>query len=176
MVVPPLLLFGHGQARPLFAIFIASTFGFLGFLGNGGDVGAPAVAFAWLSSFGVLACIIVWASICWCHIMFRWALEAQGHHPEQLAFRSGLGIQGSWTGLVMSIFTGASIFYTVVDSEEGGPVSDMIIAMFCNGLSPVIALVMYLGYKFVKQTKLRRAATVDLVSGRRIYVDEQTIR
>lgn len=96
---PAVLAYIDVNGRPLVAFAVAFTFGLLGYIVQATD---PATIFNWLLILSGLSITITWGSICLAHILFRRALERQGHQLENLVFRTPFGVGGSWVGLLMN--------------------------------------------------------------------------
>ncbi|EHL02648.1 putative Uncharacterized amino-acid permease [Glarea lozoyensis 74030] len=106
-------IFGYidRQGRPLVAIIFASVLGLLCYVVAGGPDTA-ATALNWLYSLSGLSSIFTWASICLAHIRFRAGWKAQGHSLNELAFRSQVGVIGSWIGFILNCLVLVAQFWT----------------------------------------------------------------
>jgi amino acid transporter len=165
---PKILGYIDRSGRPLVAILVASTLGFLCYLVSLGP-DTRAEAFNWMLAVSGLASIFTWGSICLCHIRFRKAWKIQGHSLDELDFRSQAGVIGSWHGfifncliLVAQFWTGfAPVGYTEMTTGE------RIKSFFEGYLAAPIVILFYVVFKVWKKTKILRAHEIDLVSGMR---------
>lgn len=108
------------KGRPIYCVIIQLLFGLLAFVSeapNGGTV------FAWLLAFSGLSNFFVWGSICLSHIRFRYAWKLQGHSLDELPFKAGFGVVGSYIGLSLNILALIATFYTSlwVSFQEHSP-------------------------------------------------------
>lgn len=97
------------KGRPVFCVIIQLLFGLLAFVSeapNGGTV------FTWLLAFSGLSNFFIWGSICLSHIRFRYAWKLQGHSLDELPFKAGFGVVGSYVGLTLNILALIATFYT----------------------------------------------------------------
>ena len=167
---PSILAYIDRPGRPLVAIGVASFCGLLAFLAASKE---EDTAFIWMQALSGLSSIFTWGSICLAHIRFRRAWRLQGYSLSDLAFRSQPGVVGSWIGLTFVILILAAQFWTgfsPVTPNGGQPIvgaSARTKSFFEAYLCAPIVLVFYLGYKFVRKTKVMRARDMDLVTGRR---------
>ncbi|KIX03453.1 uncharacterized protein Z518_07005 [Rhinocladiella mackenziei CBS 650.93] len=165
---PKILGYIDRSGRPLVAIVVSSTVGFLCYIVAAGP-DTTTEAFNWMIAISGLASIFTWGSICLCHIRFRKAWHLAGNTLDDLAFKSQATIYGSWLGLIMNILILVAQFWTgfapVGYAEMTA--SELVKGFFEVYLAAPIVIVMYVGYKLVKKTKIRRAREIDITSGRR---------
>lgn len=97
------------KGRPVTCVIIQLLFGLLAFVteaSNGSTV------FTWLLSFSGLSYFFVWASICLSHIRFRYAWKIQGHSLDELPYKAGFGVVGSYIGFTLNVLALIATFYT----------------------------------------------------------------
>lgn len=165
---PKILAYIDRRGRPLVSIIVASVLGLLCYVVAGGQK-TSSTALNWLYSLSGLSSIFTWASICLAHIRFRAALKAQGHSLEELAFRSQVGVAGSWVGLILNILVLMAQFWTAVWPVGYGELSPTGIAQnfFLAYLAAPIVIAFYIPYKLWYKTPFMKASQIDLVTGRR---------
>ncbi|EXJ67600.1 AAT family amino acid transporter [Cladophialophora psammophila CBS 110553] len=165
---PKILGYVDREGRPLVAIIISSLIGFLCYIVAAGP-DTTTQAFNWMIAISGLASIFTWGTICLCHIRFRSAWRLAGRTLDELAFKSQATVYGSWLGLIMNILILVAQFWTgfaPVDYAEMSA-SELVESFFEVYLAAPIVIAMYVGYKLVKKTKLRRTSEIDITSGRR---------
>ncbi|KAH6634382.1 amino acid permease-domain-containing protein [Chaetomium sp. MPI-SDFR-AT-0129] len=106
---PSILGYVDRRGRPLVAILVASAFGLLGYLA---DLDSQSDVLNWLLAVSGLSSVFTWGSICLAHIRFRRAWRAKGRSLRELAFRSQVGVAGSWVGLALNILVLVAQFWT----------------------------------------------------------------
>ena len=181
---PPILSYVDQEGRPLVAIIVTSSFGFLCYLMAAGP-DTTTQAFNWMLAISGLATVFVWGTICLCHIRFRRAWRMVGHTLDELAFKSQATVYGSWLGLIMNCLILAAQFFTGVAPVGHGSqsASELAKGFFEVYLAAPVVLVMYVGYKLWFKTKIRKFEEIDITSGRRevenlqeILAEERSIR
>lgn len=164
------------DSRPLVAIMVCSSFGFLCYLvALGTDTRAQ--VFDWMLSISGLAAIFTWGSICLCHIRFRQAWKDQGRTLDELAFRSQAGVFGSWCGLIFNCLVLMAQFWTgFAPVGYGSMTAAARITNFFQGyLAAPVIVVFYVVYKVVKRTSVVKIKDIDLQSGVRELDVQQLI-
>jgi amino acid transporter len=106
---PQILGYVDRRGRPLVAILVASAIGLLGYLA---DLDEKTDVLNWLLAVSGLSSVFTWGSICLAHIRFRKAWAAKGRSIHSLAFRSQVGVVGSWIGLSLNILVLIAQFWT----------------------------------------------------------------
>jgi amino acid transporter len=156
---PRFLAYVDRQGRPLWAIVLASFFGFLCYVVGGGQETA-ATALNWLYSLSGLSSIFTWGSICLAHIRFRAAWKKQGHSLDELAFKSQAGILGSWLGFILNVLVLVAQFWTAVwPIGYGSETADgRAQTFFLAYLAFPVVLVCYIPYKIYYKTPFMRSA------------------
>ena len=108
-MAPRFLAYIDKQGRPLWCVAIQLIFGLLAYVGLAAD---GSTVFNWLLAISGLSYFFVWGSICLTHIRFRYAWKAQGFTLEQIPYKPGLGVWGSWIGLGLNILCLIATFYS----------------------------------------------------------------
>jgi yeast amino acid transporter len=168
---PKILGYIDRSGRPIVSICVTSAVGFLCYLVALGDDARDQV-FNWMLAVSGLACIFTWGTICLCHIRFRKAWKVQGHSLSELAFRSQAGgVYGSWLGFILNCLILVAQFWTGVAPVGYASMTAgaRVQSFFQSYLAAPIVIVMYIGFKIVRKTPFRRAATIDLDSGIREF-------
>jgi yeast amino acid transporter len=163
---PHFLAYIDRKGRPLICIIIASLLGFLGFFAASDK---QQDAFDWMLAISGLSSIFTWGSICLAHIRFRRAWKLQGHTLDELAFKSPVGVYGSWVGflancliLIAQFWTGFSpVGWQHMTSRE------LAINFFQAYLAAPVVIIMYLGHKLYIRPKIVRSRDMDLFTGKR---------
>ena len=167
---PRILGYVDREGRPLVAIGVASTFGLLCFVVGGGEATAE-LALNWLYSLSGLSSIFTWGSICLAHIRFRRAWKLQGHSLDELAFRSQVGVIGSWVGFILNVLVLVAQFWTAVwpigYNSVDPTANDRAQSFFLAYLAFPVVLIFYTPFKLWYRTPFMRASQMDLQTGRR---------
>jgi amino acid transporter len=193
---PAILGYVDRRGRPLVAILVASLLGLLGYLADLEQEQSDVLN--WLLAVSGLSSVFTWGSICLAHIRFRKAWRAKGRGLEELAFRSQVGVVGSWTGLVLNVLVLVAQFWTAAwpiphplasssssasskgqvmgDGGEGGtamvPIEsarDVAKNFFLEYLCAPIVLACYVGYKLWYRTAVVKVEEMDVDTGRRDF-------
>ncbi|KAI1304744.1 putative amino acid permease [Xylaria venustula] len=165
---PRILSYVDRRGRPLIAIMVSSSVGLLAYLADleeGGEV------LDWLVAISGLSSIFTWASICLAHIRFRNAWAYRGHKVSELAFRSQVGVWGSWLGLIINIliliaqfWVGAwPVGYTTMSSAQ------LAKSFFLVYLAAPVVVIFYVGHYFWHRTSFVRVVDMDVDTGRRDF-------
>ncbi|KAK4136428.1 amino acid permease [Trichocladium antarcticum] len=176
---PQILGYVDRRGRPLVAIGAASLVGLLGYLA---DLDRQTDVLSWLLAISALSIILTWASICLAHIRFRRAWAARGRSPRELAFRSQVGVAGSWLGLALNLLVLAAQFWTAVWPLAGSPgilppgspphtrtAREAARDFFLQYLCAPIVVAFYVGYKVWYRTGVVRIDEIDVDTGRRDF-------
>lgn len=163
---PRILAYIDRKGRPLFAIILASAFGYLGYIGASSQQGE---AFGWMLALSGLSSIFTWGSICLAHMRFRHGWKHQGHSLDELAFRSQPGYWGSALGfgfnllvLVVQFWVGfAPVGYREMTTAE------LVKNFFQAYLAAPIVFLFYVPYKIYWRTPFVSLDKMDLKNGRR---------
>ncbi|OAG40177.1 hypothetical protein AYO21_05655 [Fonsecaea monophora] len=165
---PKILGYVDREGRPLVAIIVSSLIGFLCYIVAAGP-DTTTQAFNWMIAISGLASIFTWGTICLCHIRFRSAWRLAGRSLDELAFKSQATVYGSWIGLVMNILILVAQFWTgfAPVGYADMSASELVEYFFEVYLAAPIVLAMFIGYKLIKRTKIRKIGEIDITSGRR---------
>ncbi|ORY68656.1 amino acid permease [Pseudomassariella vexata] len=121
----------------------------------------PGKVFSYLTAISGSATYIAWAFIGVTHLRFRQAWVIQGHALEELPFRALWYPYGTWfvviINTVLVFIAGYGVFIGGFDAV-GFVVNYIVVAVF---------VVLYIGWKVIKRTKVVPLMEVDLISGRR---------
>lgn len=115
-----------------------------------------------------MATFVVWAVICIAHIRFRKAMVVQGDDPSRLPFRAALYPYGTYFALGATIFLVFFQGYTAFLNPFS--VDDFIINYI---LLPVFVMLV-VGYKIWNKTKIVKLEEMDIWTGRRVAVIDET--
>jgi lysine-specific permease len=143
---------------PIYCVLLTAAIGMLAFLtslfGNG-------VVYSWLMNVSGVAGFIAWLGIAASHYRFRKAYVAQGYKVEDLPFKARFFPFGP-------IFAFFVCCFVIVGQGYGAWSATPVVAaniIACYIGVPVVVII-YLGYKIVKKSKVIPIMEVDLVSGR----------
>ncbi|AEO53486.1 hypothetical protein MYCTH_2055845 [Thermothelomyces thermophilus ATCC 42464] len=183
---PAILGYVDRRGRPLVAILVASAVGLLGYLA---DLDQEPDVLNWLLAVSGLSSLFTWGSICLAHIRFRKAWRAKGRSLGELAFRSQVGVAGSWLGLILNVLVLLAQFWTaawplphpLVATGDGGmngggaaavPLDsprDVAQNFFLQYLCAPIVFAFYIAYKLWYRTRIVRIDEMDVDTGRREF-------
>jgi yeast amino acid transporter len=165
---PRILAYIDRAGRPLVSIIVASALGLLCYVVAGGQEDAK-TALNWLYSLSGLSSIFTWGSICLAHIRFRSAWKKQGHSLDELAFRSQVGVIGSWVGFILNCLVLVAQFWTAAWPIGYGTYTATGIAQnfFLAYLAAPVVILFYIPYKIYYRTPFMRTMNMDLQSGRK---------
>ncbi|PVH16175.1 uncharacterized protein CXQ87_004042 [Candidozyma duobushaemuli] len=133
------------KGRPIFGIGLSAVFGLLCFISASDKQGE---AFDWMLALSALSAVFTWASICLCHIRFRYALKWRGRGTDELAFTSLAGLPGSCFGLTLNILVLIAQFWIALFPLGEKP---NVEAFFKAYLSFPIIIVFYIFHKIWKR-------------------------
>ena len=165
---PRILAYIDRKGRPLVSIIVASVLGLLCYVVAGGQQTAN-TALNWLYSLSGLSSIFTWGSICLAHIRFRSAWKKQGHSLDELAFKSQVGVIGSWVGLILNCVVLMAQFWTAgwpIGYGDDSP-SDRAQTFFLAYLAAPVVIAFYIPYKIYYRTPFMKTSEMDLQTGRR---------
>ncbi|KAI8235253.1 General amino-acid permease GAP2 [Colletotrichum sp. SAR 10_96] len=165
---PRFLSYVDRKGRPLTAIGVASAVGLIAYLA---DLDAQDEVLDWLLAISGLSSVFTWASICLCHIRFRHAWRAKGHGLHELAFRSQVGVTGSYCGLAMNILVLIAQFWVGAfpvgwENEEASWVARNFFLRYAA--FPIVAI-FYIAHKLYFRTTFIQTDAMDLTTGRRDF-------
>ncbi|KAE9381392.1 amino acid permease [Stipitochalara longipes BDJ] len=155
------------KGRPLTAIGIASSMGFLAYIA---DSSVEGEVLSWLLALSGLSSIFTWGSICLAHIRFRAAWKSQDRSLTDLPFQSQPGVVGSWIGFGFNVIVLVAQFWTgafPVGYEQMG-VTGQVKNFFLAYLAVPVILAFYFGHKiYTKGIWYVPIDKIDLDTGRR---------
>ncbi|KUL84700.1 hypothetical protein ZTR_07611 [Talaromyces verruculosus] len=127
----------------------------------------PGKVFTYLVDISGSATYIAWAVIGVTHIRFRRAWAVQGHSTTELPYKALFYPYGTWFVVFINTFltliAGYSVFIDGFDAV-GFVVNYIVVAVF---------VVLFVGWKIIKRTKMVPLMEVDLLTGRRDISQEQ---
>lgn len=97
------------SGRPIYCVALQVAFGFISFITVAAD---SKTVFNWLLAVTGLSGQFAYASIMIAHIRFRKAWKVQGRSPEDIPWRSALGVVGSYVGVFLVCCSLAATFYS----------------------------------------------------------------
>jgi len=164
-MAPKFLAWIDKKGRPVWPVVIQMLFGLLAFI-NEATTGAT--VFNWLLALTGLSSFFVWGSICLSHIRFRHGWKAAGRSLDDLAFKSQLGIYGSYVGVFLVVVCLMATFYISLFPIGGNPNAQ---AFFESYLAAPIAIALFLFWKlFSRDWSLGvKVRDMDLDTGRRDF-------
>lgn len=160
-LAPKFLGYIDRQGRPLASIAVTCVFGLLCFLSVSNK---QEEVFNWLMALTGLSLIIMWGSICLCHIRFRRAIQYQGRSLDEVAFKSQVGVIGSWIGFAINVLVMIAQFWVALFPIGGKPNAS---SFFQSYLAAPIVFALFICYKIWKKTKFVRLHEIDIDTGRR---------
>ncbi|SMR51379.1 unnamed protein product [Zymoseptoria tritici ST99CH_1E4] len=144
---------------PWVAVLTSWLFGPLAYLSLGS--GGASQAFAWLLNLSTVAGLIAWATLCFTYIRFFRGLKAQNISRDSLPWKGPFQPYTAWFGFIGSVIitlvAGFPVFLKGNWSTSNFVASYVGIPIF---IVPII------GWKLWHRTKLARADTMDMWSGR----------
>ncbi|KAK3314327.1 amino acid permease-domain-containing protein [Apodospora peruviana] len=169
---PKILAYVDRQGRPLVAILVSSTVGFLAFLS---DVSGRDAIFDWLLAISGLSTIFTWGSTCLAHIRLRQAWAHNNRSLSDIAFRAQAGVWGSWVGLIFNCLVLVTQTWLAIspiddpDQKEPLPPSERARAFFLGCLAIPVVLMFAVGHKLWYRTSVVRVEDMDIDTGRRDF-------
>lgn len=146
------------NGTPIYALVFSNALGLLAMLNY---TAGPGKVFTYIVTISGSATYVAWAAIGVIHVRFRRAWAAQGHRVEELPFRAYGYPWG--TGFVIAV----NVFLVVIagysDFVGGFHAVDFVV----NYVVIAVFVVLYVGWKLVKGTRVVPLTEVDLVTGRR---------
>ncbi|KAF4335131.1 amino acid transport GAP1 [Fusarium beomiforme] len=168
-LAPGIFAYIDRTGRPLVAIVCCGLLGLLAFSANSKIHNE---IFNWLLAISGLSTLFTWSSICVCHIRFRKAWRLSGHNVSQLAFRSQVGVWGSWvalgaygTVLVLQIWVAISPIQP--EGEDPLTTPERFKNFFLQILTIPIIFLFYFTHKIWVGTKVVKDKDIDINTGRR---------
>ncbi|GAW18801.1 hypothetical protein ANO14919_082830 [Xylariales sp. No.14919] len=165
---PRILSYVDRRGRPLVAIMVSSSVGLLSYLA---DIQKEGEVLDWLVAISGLSSIFTWASICLAHIRFRRAWKLKGHKVSELAFRSQVGVIGSWLGLIINFLILVAQFWIgawPVGYTMKSP-TELAKSFFLVYLAAPVVVLFFLGHYLWHRTAWVRSVDMDVDTGRRDF-------
>ncbi|PWN47082.1 amino acid permease [Violaceomyces palustris] len=176
---PRIFTYVDRRGRPLPAVILSLIFGLLGFLIYASDDARNQV-FNWLLAISGLSTIITWMCICIAHARFRLAWKRNGHTLEELPWKSPFGLWGSIYGGAFNFLVICFTFYVSAFPIESDPKltpKERVSTFFQGFISvPIVVLVFYIPYKFIKRSRYIPIDEIDIHTGRRDPVPVEVLR
>lgn len=121
----------------------------------------PGKVFSYLTTISGSATYIAWAVIGVTHLRFRRAWVVQGNRVEDLPFKALWYPYGTWFVIIINTFLVFIAGYSVF--VDGFHPVDFVI----NYIVVAVFVVLFIGWKIIKKTKMVPLMEIDLVSGKR---------
>ncbi|MCJ1465860.1 hypothetical protein MMC07_004479 [Pseudocyphellaria aurata] len=153
------------KGRPIVCVIIQLLFGLLAFIT---EASSGSTVFTWLLSFSGLSYFFIWASICLCHIRFRYAWKLQGHSLDELPYKASFGVAGSYVGFGLNVLALIATFYTSLWPVGASPDAEYFFEQY---LAAPFVIFLYLGYKIYSRGAgglYIKAHEMDLTTGMRV--------
>ncbi|KAM0350723.1 hypothetical protein ACHAPU_003218 [Fusarium lateritium] len=168
-LAPKVFAYIDRTGRPLIAIVCCGCMGLLAFSANSSIHNE---IFNWLLAISGLSTLFTWGSICICHIRFRRAWKLSGFTVSQLAFKSQVGVWGSWVALFaygVVLILQVWIAIDPIQPEDQEPLSpgERAKNFFLQVLTIPIIFICYFVHKLWVGTTIVRGQDIDVHTGRR---------
>ncbi|KAF5620786.1 amino acid transport GAP1 [Fusarium sp. NRRL 52700] len=168
-LAPKMFAYIDRTGRPLVAIICCGLLGLLAFTANSKIHNE---IFNWLLAISGLSTLFTWSSICVCHIRFRKAWELSGYNTSQLAFRSQVGVWGSWValaayGTVLVLQIWVAISPIQAEGEDPLTTPQRLKNFFLQVLTIPMIFLFYFTHKTWMGTKVVKDKDIDINTGRR---------
>lgn len=149
------------NGTPAYALVFSNVLGLVAMLNY---KAGPGKVFSYLTAIAGSATYIAWAVIGVTHLRFRKGWVAQGRRVEDLPFRALWFPYGTWFVVLLNtclvFIAGYSVFV------DGFHVVDFVV----NYVVVAVFVVLFMGWKIVKRTKMVDVMEMDFVTGRRDVV------
>ncbi|CEP22759.1 HIP1 [Cyberlindnera jadinii] len=167
---PKFLSYIDRTGRPLYATFVTLFIGLLSFIAASDKEDE---VFLWLSALSGLSTIFAWMCICFSHVRFRRALQAQGRNTDELTYVAQFGVWGSLYGVGMNFLVIAGQFWVALFPGSSADAK----SFFEVFLSLCIFIAFYVAHKIWKRnwTLFIRAEDMDIDTGRK-QVDMELLK
>ncbi|KAL4966304.1 amino acid permease/ SLC12A domain-containing protein [Aspergillus stella-maris] len=141
---------------PIFCVALVLLIALVSFLQLSSST---AVVLNWLVSLVTASQLINFSVMCVTYLCFYRALQAQGISRDSLPYKGILQPYAAWYGLVgtfiMTFVGGYTVFLPLYGFWQ---VSDFLFSYAMIGICPVL----YVGWKLIHKTKIRKPAEIDL--------------
>lgn len=158
---PRFLGYTNSRGVPVLAIVFTNLFGSLSMMNVSTGAGA---AYGYIVNLSGVSTFLVWGAISFIHIRFRTAWTKQGRHENHLPFKSALYPWNAYFGLASNVFLALVQGWQTLSPFNAGNFVDAYI------LLPLFAVI-FVFYKVVFKTKLRKPLEIDLDTDRRKDID-----
>ncbi|KAF2137211.1 uncharacterized protein K452DRAFT_353603 [Aplosporella prunicola CBS 121167] len=140
---------------PIWAFVVTMLFPFLSFLsvGNGASAGLK-----WLANLTQASQVMNYIMMCIIYLFFYQALRAQGYSRDSLPYRGWFQPYTAWIALTCMILTVSTYGYTVFL-----PGWWKVGTFFTYYTMVFVCIILYVGFKVLKKSKIVRSAEADLV-------------
>lgn len=146
------------NGTPANALIISNLLGLIAMLNY---KAGPGKVFSYLTTISGSATYIAWAVIGVTHLRFRRGWVAQGHCVDDLPYRALWYPYGTYFVIFLNTFLVIIAGYSVF--VDGFHAVDFVI----NYVVIAVFVVLFVGWKVIKKTKMVPLAEMDLVTGRR---------
>lgn len=142
---------------PIYAFAAVMVFPFLSFMQVSSDA---AVVVTWLQALTQGAQMINYIIMCVTYIFFYKALQAQGVDRDTLPYKGWFQPYCAYAGLCWMIFVEISYGYTTFNSKA---TDDVVGSFFSHYTMLILNVILYVGWKLFRRTKIIPAHEADLV-------------
>ena len=168
-LAPKMFAYIDRTGLPLIAIICCGSVGLLALVANSSIHNE---IFNWLLAISGLSTLFTWASICVCHIRFRKAWHLSGYKLSQLAFKSQVGVWGSWVALIAYCTVLLLQFWVAISPiqpTDAEPLTtpQRVKNFFLQVLTVPVIIIFYLTHKWWVGTNVVRDKDIDIHTGRR---------
>ncbi|WP_046226070.1 amino acid permease [Paenibacillus dauci] len=154
-------MFGRLNSRgiPQNALIVTAAFGMLAFLAS---LFGDGVVYSWLLNASGMCGFITWLGIAISHYRFRRAFQAQGRDMNDLPFKAKWFPFGPLFAFVLCaiVIVGQSLSYITPEAIDWK-------SLLASYISVPLFLILWLGYKWTKRTKVIPLTECDLETGAR---------
>ena len=164
-MAPKFFSYVSKRGVPIYAVILTNLFGALALMNISTGAGK---AYGYIINLSGVSTFLVWGGISFIHIRFRAAWKAQGRTADQLPFKAALYPYNAYFGLLANIFLALVQGWSYLKPFNAGNFVDAYI------LLPLFFII-YFGYKIIFRTRFLRSTEVDLISGRRRDIDDDTL-
>jgi amino acid transporter len=158
---------------PIYCVMTCGIFACIGFLNVNTS---SSIVFTYFTNLVTVFGMLAWLSLLITHVFFVKARKAQGIPDSDLRYKAPLGIWGSYLGIfavtLLILIKNFSVF--VHSDVTGGTYGKFDYKNFITGyLGIPVFIAMYVGYKVLNKTTMRRPSTIDLFTGKHVVDEEE---
>ncbi|KAJ3013011.1 hypothetical protein HKX48_005963, partial [Thoreauomyces humboldtii] len=140
---------------PYYALAVSFAFSFLAFMGLG--EGSDKV-FNWFANMTSVCGLLTWMGICFTYIRFHAGVKAQNIPRSKLPYHNPFGVIGAWYAFIMIII--------ILLTNSWSSFKPFNTANFITSYLPIpMFLILLIGAKLVKRTRMVPASEMDFVTG-----------